>query len=161
MSVHKKCQSIKSSRLACYGEQIDVMYSPKGFSQVATSQGYFPKWQDPKCESSQAQLPKSFIAAALDLSLFQPPSSAHLAQPICSARHQPVLAAAIGPLAQPSRFAWPPLQPAAPQRAFLTFGKLPLWKLHICEVATCEIVTWEGVALGKMPLGKYLTPTYM
>ena len=33
----------------------------------------------------------------------------------------------------------------------LTFGKLPLGKLHL------EIVTWK-VPLGKMPLGKYLTP---
>ena len=35
----------------------------------------------------------------------------------------------------------------------LTFGKLPLEKLHIGEVATWEIVTLE-VVFGKMPLGK-------
>ena len=39
----------------------------------------------------------------------------------------------------------------------LTYGKLPLRKVHIWEVATWEIVTWS-VALGKMSLGKYLTP---
>ena len=37
----------------------------KDFSQVATSQGYFPKWQLPKCVISQATLPKSVLAAAL------------------------------------------------------------------------------------------------
>jgi len=50
------------------------------------------------------------------------------------------------------------LQPAAPKRAYAIFGKLPLGKLHIWEVAPREIFTWK-VALGKMPLGKYLTPS--
>ena len=40
----------------------------------------------------------------------------------------------------------------------LTFLKLLHGKLHIWEVATWDFVTWE-VALGKMPSGKYLTPT--
>ena len=34
-----------------------------------------------------------------------------------------------------------------------TFRKLPLGKLHMWKIATCE------VALGKMPLGKYLSPS--
>ena len=49
--------------------------------------GYFSKWQ----------LPKSVLAAALG--------------------PQPMLPAALGPLAHPIRSARPPLQPAAPQRA--------------------------------------------
>ena len=52
----------------------------KDFSQVATSQRYFPKWQLPKCAISQArQLSK------------------------------PVLAAELGPLAHPSHSVWPPI----------------------------------------------------
>ena len=63
----------------------------------------------------------------------------------------------------PSRSARPP--PLHLRRSKLTFGKVPLGKLHIWEiepswkVATWEIVSWE-VTLGKMPLGKYLTPIY-
>ena len=50
---------------------------PKNFSQVTTSQGYFPKWQLAKCTISQAATCQ-----------------------VC-----------------PSCSDWPPLQPAAPQRA--------------------------------------------
>ena len=60
---------------------------PKVFSAVATSQGYFPKWQPPKCASSQAETSKVF--------------------PSRSAR----------PLTHLSRSNRPPLQPAAPERA--------------------------------------------
>ena len=68
---------------------------PKDFPQVATSQGYFPKWQIPKCAISQAV---TFPAVALG--------------------PKPVLAATLGPLDHSSRSAQPPpLQPAAPQRA--------------------------------------------
>ena len=46
----------------------------KDFSQVATSQGYFPKWQLPKCVISQATLPRPFLAAALGpFPIFGPP----------------------------------------------------------------------------------------
>ena len=61
---------------------------PKDFSQVATSQGYFPKWQLPKYAIYQA-------------AIFQ----------VCSARSarpQTDLAAAFGSLAHPSRSARPP-----------------------------------------------------
>ena len=51
---------------------------PKAFSQVASSQVYFPKWQLPKCAISQAATSQSSIAAALG--------------------SQPVLAAALGPI---------------------------------------------------------------
>ena len=62
---------------------------PKDFSQVATSQGYFPKWQLPKYAIYQA-------------AIFQ----------VCSARSarpQTDLAAAFGSLGHPSRSAPPPL----------------------------------------------------
>ena len=113
---------------------------PKDFSlsQVEISQGYFPKWQLPKCGISQtatSQACPSRSSRPLD----------------CSSR-------GVGPLVHPIRSTRPPLQPAAPQRAYnLTFGELQLEKLHIWEVATWEIVIWE-VTFGKMPLEKYLMP---
>jgi len=68
-----------------------------------------------------------------------------------------VLAAALGPLANPIRSAQSLGSLWRLRRPNLTFGKLSLEKIYIWEVATLEIVTW-AVALGKMPLGKYLTP---
>ena len=80
---------------------------PKDFSQVATSQGYFPKWQLPKgifpsgnfpsVQFLKRQLPKSVLASVLGPQLF--------------------LAAALAALDHPSRCARPPLQPATSQRA--------------------------------------------
>ena len=70
-------------------------------------QGYFSQVHNfPNVQFSKRQLPKS------------------------------VLAAALGPLACSSLSARSPLQPVAPQlrRPNLTFGKLPLNKLHIWEV---------------------------
>ena len=60
---------------------------PKDFSQVAISQGCFPKWQLPKSAISQAATSKYVLAAALG--------------------PQPVLTAALGPLAHPSRSTHP------------------------------------------------------
>ena len=60
---------------------------PKDFSQVATSQRYFQKWKLPICAIFQAA-----------------PSQVC---PSLSARSLPVLAAALGPLAHPSRSAQP------------------------------------------------------
>ena len=50
-----------------------------------------------------------------------------------------ILAAALGHLDHPSNSARPSFQPAAPQEAKLTFGKLPLRKFDFWEVATGEI----------------------
>jgi len=38
---------------------------PKAFSQVATSQGYFPKWQLPKCKISQATTSLAFYSRSI------------------------------------------------------------------------------------------------
>jgi len=70
---------------------------PKDFPQVATSQGYFPKWQPPKCASSQAETSKVFLSRSALPSV----CSSHGARP----------------LAHLSRSDRPPFQPAAPQRA--------------------------------------------
>ena len=127
---------------------IDVRYFPKGFFQVATSQGYFPKWQLPKnVQFTKWQLPKCAIFRAATSQVW----------PSRSARPRSNLAAALGPLAHSNRSARPPLPPAAPQS--LTCGKLPHGKLYIWEVATWEN-TLGKLPLGKMPLGKYLTPMY-
>ena len=56
---------------------------------------------------------------------------------------QSVLAAALGPLVHPSRSARPPLQPAAPQRAYPN-----LW-----EVAALEIAHLGSCHLGNCHLG--------
>ena len=108
---------------------------PKNFSQVATSQGYFPK-----CKIFQlCNFPNGNFPS---LSLSQRSTTA------CS-----------------SLGAWPDSPSSALGLHFslrglrkpnLTFGKLPLWKFHIWEVATWEIITQE-VAIEKMPLEKYLT----
>ena len=110
----------------------DVRYFPKlkPFSQAATSRGYFPKWLLPKCAISQAEFPKSALAAELS------------------------------PLAHPSRNAPPPshCKLRCFRRPNLTFGKFSLGKLQIWKVATWEIVNWE-VAFGQTTLGKYLIPS--
>ena len=78
--------------------------------------------------------------------------------PSRSDRPQPVLVAALGPTAHPSRSARPPLQPAAPQRATLPLESCRLGNCTFFgEGAIWKLVTWE-VVLGKMTLGKYLTP---
>ena len=77
---------------------------------MATSQGYFPKWQ----------LPKSVLAPALG--------------------PQPVLAAVLGPVSHPSRSAQPPLQPAAPQRAKPNLKEFVAWEIaHLgsCHLGKC------------------------
>jgi len=126
---------------------------PKDFSQVATSQGYYPKCHLPKgifpsgnflnVQFPKRQLPKSALAAALS--------------------SQYVPATALGPISNPCRSGRPPphcsLRPL--RGRYSTFGKLPLGtSLHIWEVATREILTGE-VAIGKMSLGVYLTPWQM
>ena len=71
---------------------------PKDLSQVATSQGYFPKCQLSKyVQFPKGQLTKSALAT-------------ELGPPVCSSR-------GARSLAHPSSSARPPLQPAAPQRA--------------------------------------------
>jgi len=70
---------------------------PKDYSQVTTPQGYFSKWQLPKCAISQA-----------GTSQVCPSRSARPSA--CSSR-------SARPLANPSHSARPPLQPAAPQMA--------------------------------------------
>ena len=62
-------------------------YFPRVFSQVVTSQGYFPKWQLFTCTISKA-----------------------VTSHVCPSRSDQ-------PPSHPSRNARPPLQPAAPQRA--------------------------------------------
>ena len=101
---------------------------PKDFSQVAIPQGYFPKWQLPKCAISKRQLPKSVLSTVLG--------------------PKPVLAAALEPLAHPSRSDRPHCNLRSLKGPNLTFGKLPLGKFHILE--SCH--------LGNFQLGKYLTP---
>ena len=67
----------------------------KDFSQVATSQGYFPQGQHPKSAISQAETSQ-----------------------VCSSRSswpKPVLTAALSPRAHRSCSTRPPLQRAAPQ----------------------------------------------
>ena len=79
---------------------------PKDFSQVATSQGYFPTWQLPKGifqsgNFPNMQFPEAFLAAALG--------------------PHPVLVTVLIPLAYSSRSTRPQLQSAAPQRAFMGY----------------------------------------
>jgi len=52
---------------------------PKGFSQAATSQGYFPKWQLPKCAICQVQISLTNLLTATALGPLAHPS--HSAQP--------------------------------------------------------------------------------
>ena len=86
----------------------------------------------PNVQFFKRQLPKSVLVAALGPSMFKPRRSAP--KPQCSF-----------PIA------------ACGASESLTFGKLPLGKLHIWEVATGKIDAWQ-VDFGKIPLGKYLTP---
>ena len=94
---------------------------------------YFPSGNFPRVFSQMCNFP----------SLSQPQ---HLAP-------QPVLAAALGPLAHPSRSARPLCSLRRLKRSNITlhingtFGKLPLVKLSL-----------RKSPFWKMPLGKYLTP---
>ena len=92
----------------------------------STSQGYFPKWKLPKCAISQA--------ATFQVSSSRSARTAALGPP------QPILAAALDPHCSLRRLRGPNL----------TFGKLPLRKLHTWEVATWDILPWE-IAFGKVP----------
>ena len=136
MSVHKKCQSIKSSRLACYGEQIDVMYSPKGFFPSATSQVFH----------SRSARPQPVLAAELG-----PPSPTYMQRsaPACSSRsNRPP--SATQPLC------------LAPIVAYGASESLPnLWEVAALEIAhlrSCHLRNcylggsrpWEN-AFGKIP----------
>ena len=112
---------------------------PTAFSQVATSQGDFPKWQLPKCSISQA------ATSQVSPSLSGRPLSCY---GLSARPSRPILAAVLGLFCSLQRLIWPNQ----------TFGKSALRKLPIWEVGNWEIVTWE-VALVKMPLGKYLTPS--
>ena len=85
--------------------------------------GIFPIGNFPNVKFPKQQLPKSVQAVAIGV---------------------------LGPLAYPSRSAWPPSVRRL-RGPNLTIGKFPLVKLQIWEVSTWEIVAWE-VAFGKMPL---------
>ena len=93
--------------------------SQRPFPKRQLPKGIFPSGNFPTVKFSKRQLPKYVLAAALG--------------------HQSGVAAALGPLARPSRCA---------------FEKLPLGKLYIWEIVTQE------VAHGNMALGKYLTPKH-
>ena len=80
---------------------------PKDFSQVAISQGYFPKWQLPKGIFQVATFQICNIPSVNFPSLSYPQRPTPY----------PVLAAVLGPLSYPSRSAWPQLPPVAPQKA--------------------------------------------
>ena len=95
---------------------------PNAFSQVATSQGYFPRWQLSICVISQA----ATIQVCPNCSA-RPLACSNLDQ---RSNPYPILAAAFGPYCSLRRF----------RRPNLTFGKLLLRKLHIWEVSTWEIV---------------------
>ena len=80
---------------------------PKDFSQVATSQRYFPKFQLPKCgifqvSTSQVYPIRSNMPLACSSLCARPPTN-----PSLCAR----------PPTNPSRIARPPLQPAGPLRS--------------------------------------------
>jgi len=106
------------------------------FRCLVLSKRHFLKWQLPKgivpngkflnMHFFKRQLPKSVLAAALG-----PPACSSL-----GAR----------PLAHPSHSAWFPLQPETSHRPIITFGKLPLGKLH-----NWKVVTWGNCHLGSRP----------
>ena len=97
---------------------------PKDFSQVETSQGYFPKWQLPKCAISQAATSKVFLAAALG--------------------PKPVQDAELGPLANPSRSARPPCS--------LRCLRGPnLWEVSAWEIAHLGCCHLGNCLLGSRP----------
>ena len=89
---------------------------PRVFFEVASSQGYFYKWQRPKCAISQTATFQVVLASALS------PRS--------------VLAVALCPLAHPSCCVRPEFSLRRLRGPNLTFGKLPLGKLHIWKVVT-------------------------
>ena len=95
---------------------------PKVFSAVATSQEYFPKWQPPKCASSQAETSKVFLSRSALPSV----CSSHGARP----------------LAHLSRSDRPPFQPAAPQRAYPNLWEVAAWEsahLGSCHLVNCHL----------------------
>ena len=109
------------------------MYFLKGFFPSSN----FPKGISPSGKFLNVQFPKRQLAKSILTAALGP---------------QPVLAAALGPLAAalcPSH-----CSPRRLKGPNLPFGKLPLGKLHIQEAATWKIATWE-VALRKVPLRKY------
>ena len=103
---------------------------------MATSQGYFSKWQLPQCTLPSDNFPGVFFQVVLSLRHFlkwQLPKCVILQAettkvfPSCSARTPPPPQCSLRRLRKPN----------------LTFGKLPLGKLHI----------WE-VPIGKLSLGE-------
>ena len=96
---------------------------PKDVSQEATSYGYLPLWQHPKCAISQATTSK------FSSSRSTPPPPHH------------VLAAALCPLAQASRSARPPL--GSCRLGNCEFGKLSLVRIPL---GSCHL----GKILGKV-----------
>ena len=116
---------------------------PKDFSQVATSQGYYPKCHLPKgifpsgnflnVQFPKRQLPKSALAAALSPQYVPATALGPISNPCRSARPPPI--AACGPSEGVTR----PLE-SCRLGHHCTFGKLLLGKF----------------SLGKSPLGKCL-----
>ena len=128
---------------------------PKKILNCQLPKGIFPSGN---VQFSKQQIPKSSLAASLGYACSsrcaRPPqipksslaaSLGYACSSRCARPPQPNLAAVLGPLWSLRRLRGPNL----------TFGTVPLWKLHIWEVANWEIVTWE-VALGKSPVGKCL-----
>ena len=107
----------------------------KDFSQVATSKGYFPKWQLPKCVISQAATyqvcPCRSVWPPACYSLGALPSSP--SQPQCSA---PLL-----------------------HRGLPNHWEVAAWEIAHLKVATWEILTWGRRpwenAFGKVPYTEF------
>ena len=105
---------------------------PKAFSQETTSQGYFPKWQLPKCAISQA-------------------ATSQVCSSSSACPTPDVLVTKVGPYPNlDAVLAHIPCSLRRIRRSNQTFGKLPLGKLNILEVTTWETVIWE-VTLRKCP----------
>ena len=99
---------------------------PKDFSQVATSQRYFSKFQLPKCAIFQVSTSQVY------------PSRSNL----------PLACSSLGarPPSNPSRIARPPLQPAGPLRS------LPnLWEFAVWEIAHLGSFHLINCHLGSRP----------
>ena len=74
---------------------------PKAFSQAATSQGYFPKWQLAKCAISHAptsqmyKFPKDIFPSGnfliVNIPKFQFPMKEKRQLPSCTVSHRPYL----------------------------------------------------------------------
>ena len=122
--------------LLCFGIYLTVAIAVERwyFDVRYFSKGFFPRGNFPRVFSQMVNSQICHFPSSNFPSLSLPRHSA----PACASR-------GARPLVHPSRRARPQLQPGAPQRANITFGKLPLGKLHTWEVA------FKENALGKVP----------